>query len=275
MLSAQVTIDSEWSKQIGVYHLRFRSLEVCSFRDRSRLTLLPCPPRVKCSRVIQTGKNHHGCFSFWALSTDILANICGFVEQSSIHLLWFLLGKLTLCFENNSSELDVYMCLKAPLPLIWKRISPFSYNSNNSWKQGCFGEILWWVGGLEFPASGTDLGPVVAAVDQKLGPKQLRLPEPSGEAGFSSHLPYFSHNSNVLNYLVNCLEGLLKSTSLGKREWTEGPAWGEPAHKWSRPEQRVIRLVSVVMMVLESPGKATSMGSLHCLRRQVAILREE
>lgn len=51
-------------------------------------------------------------------------------------------------------------------------------------------------------------------VDQKLGQKLFHFPKvkPFGEAHALSHLFYFSHNSNVLNYLVNCLEHLLKST---------------------------------------------------------------
>lgn len=41
-----------------------------------------------------------------------------------------------------------------------------------------------------------------------------------GEACSLSHLFYFSHNSNVLNYLVNCLEHLFfKERGSGKKAW--------------------------------------------------------
>ena len=125
--------------------------------------------------------SHHDYFSSWALSTDTLAISVDFSNQSSVHLLWFLLEKLTLHFENNSSELDVYMCLKAPSPLIWKRISLFSYNYNNSWKQGSFREIMWQAGVLEFPASGTGLSSVVSnGRGPEIRSKAVSPPEPLG-----------------------------------------------------------------------------------------------
>ena len=119
---------------------------------------------------------HHGYFSSWALSTDTLAVSVDLLNQSSVHLLWFLLEKLTLRFENNSSELDVYMCLKTPLPLVWKRISLFSYNCNNSWKQGSFREVMWQAGVLESPASGTGL----SRSWLRIWSKAVSPPEPLG-----------------------------------------------------------------------------------------------